>query len=471
MSSAATDAADIAGPAPEESGRHAALVGIGRLLRSGRADPDLAAGVGFAQFGDHFEIQARNTAAGPEIVRRLTALRAEMYQEGRGTWLQARYVLSPDGSFDFHYFTDVEPPWTTPPAETAYRVELDTFPRDDEHLPDWWRVHVGLPLGVVFQRAWPAAEGETREPVPEEELPLLLQYLERETEIGDRHRTDGVWLWPVEVTEQLRRHGIAPEPELVAHIRSLGFHPPYVEHLVRRTAEADLAGRPRPLPGPDDLRRTAADLAAEAETNPDPVRSDADLLAHLRTRLDSFGVWPDTCCLGGREAGKWSLYPAKTGWTVAAPDGRVHSFEQLEAAAQHLLGALLLHPARATGGRETPLETARELADWPIQPVPGDPPLTLLRNKRLTRIAEGTVVLRFGEEPGNLVHHPAVRFATTSLPLERERVTRTFRLRRALHAITGVTVAWANLPGGAVAYVLPKPIAEHESDGSLERIE
>ncbi|WP_034289599.1 TNT domain-containing protein [Amycolatopsis benzoatilytica] len=454
-----------------EPGQHAALVGIGRLIRDGRADPDAPAGVGFAQLGDHFEVQARNTSAGPEIVQRLTSLRAEMYLQGRGTWLQARYVLSPDGSFEFDYFTDGEPPWTTPPGESAYRTELDTFPRDDEHLPDWWRVHVGLPLGVVFQRAWPAADGEAREPIPDDELPLVLQYLEREVEVGGRHRTDGSWIWPVEVTEQLRRHAIAPEPELVAHIRALGFHPPYVEPLVRRTAEADLAGQPRPLPGPDDLCRTAADLAAERETNPDPVLSDPALLTHLGQRLDSFGVWPDTYCLGGREAGKWSIYQSKAGWTVAAPDGREHPFQHLEAAAQHLLGALLLHPARATGGRETALETAREVADWPIQPVPGDPPLTLLRNKRLTRLAEGTVVLRFGEEPGNLVHHPAVRFPTTSLPLERERVTSTFRLRRALHAIAGVTVPWASLPGGAVAYVLPKPIADHESDGSLERIE
>ncbi|WP_409467060.1 TNT domain-containing protein [Amycolatopsis sp. GA6-003] len=208
------------------------------------------------------------------------------------------------------------------------------------------------------------ATAGTGEPVPEEELPLVLRYLE--------------------------------------HIRDLGFHSPYVEPLVRRTAEADLAAQPRPRPTPEDVQRTAADVAAERETNPDPVLSDTELLTHLGHRLDSFGVWP---------------------------------------------------------------------ADWPVQPAPGDPPLTLLRNKRLTRLAEGTFVLRFGEEPGNLVHHQAVRFATTSLPLERERMTRTFRRRRSLHVITGVTVPWANLPGGAVAYVLPKPIAEHESDGSLERIE
>lgn len=443
------------------------LVEIGRLIKAHRADPDAPAGIGFAQLGDHFEVQARNTVATTEMVQRLTDLRAEMYQTGRGTWVQARYVLTPDGAFDFDYFTDDEPPWTTPPDSSAYLAELTTFPRDDDNLPDWWRLHVGLPLGVVFRLAT-AGSGE---PLAEEELSLVLRYLEREAAVGERHRTDGTWIWPVEVAERLREHGTAPEPELLQRIRDLGFHPPYVDHLVRRTAEADLAGKPRPRPTPDDLQRTAGDVAAERETNPDPVLSDSELLAHLGHRLESFGVWPDVRCLDGREAGKWSLYQVKAGWAVTAPDGREQTFARLEDAAQYLLGALLLHPARATGGRETPLETAREVADWPVQPAPGDPPLTLLRNKRLTRLAEGTVVLRFGEEPGNLVHHQAVRFPTTSLPLEREGTTSTFRLRRSLHVITGVTVPWANLPGGAVAYVLPKPIAEHESDGSLERIE
>lgn len=245
---------------PTSTGQEA-LVEIGRLIRAHRADPDALAGIGFAQLGDHFEVQARNTVATTEIVQRLTALRAEMYHEGRGTWIQARYVLTPDGAFDFDYFTDDEPPWTTPPDSSAYLAELATFPRDDEHLPDWWRLHVGLPLGVVFRHA--TADPEHRQPLPEEELPLVLRYLEREAEADPKHRTDGTWIWPVEVAEQLREHGIAPEPDLLQHIRDLGFHPPYVEHLVRRTAEADLAGKPRPRPAPDDLQRTAADVAAE----------------------------------------------------------------------------------------------------------------------------------------------------------------------------------------------------------------
>ncbi|MEV4600311.1 TNT domain-containing protein [Amycolatopsis sp. NPDC049253] len=458
-------------PPLSESDQHGRLVEIGRLIRAHQPDESAPAGIGFAQVGGHTEVQPRNTEAGPELIEMFHALRAGMYRQGRGTWLQARFVLAPGGTFDFDFFVDGEPQWTTPPEPGAYRDELETFPREDEHIPDWWRLRTGLPLNVEFRRARPAEVGEEREPLADEELPLVLQYLEREALVGDTHRTDGTWLWPETVPHQLRRHGIAPEPELVAHIRELGFQPPYVEHLVRRTAEADLLGRPRPRPEPEDGQRTAGDVAAELETSPDPDLADEQLLVILVQRLGSFGVWSQAYRIGAAEAGKWCLTRDDDGWTVTSAAGEGQTFEHLADAAQQLLGALLLHPARRTGGRETPLETAKEVDDWPIQPTAGDPPLTLLRNKRLTRLPEGTVVLRFGEEPGNLVHHGQVRFATTSLPLERERVAHTYRLRRPLYVVTGVTVPWANLPGGAVAYVLPKPIAEHESDGSLERIE
>ncbi|QRP46088.1 TNT domain-containing protein [Amycolatopsis sp. FDAARGOS 1241] len=454
-----------------ESEQHGLLVEIGRLIRAHSPDPAAPAGIGFAQVGGHTEVQPRNTEANQDVTGKFEALRAGMYRQGRGTWLQARFVLAPDGTFDFDFYVDGDPQWSAPAEPDAYRDELETFPREDEHIPDWWRLRVGLPLGVRFRRARPAEVGEEREPLPDGELPLVLQYLEREALVGDTHRTDGTWLWPETVPHQLRRHGIAPEPELVAHIRELGFQPPYVEHLVRRTAEADLLGQPRPRPGAEDGQRTEGDVAAELETSADPELSDEQLLVVLVQRLGSFGVWPQAYRIGAVEAGKWCLSRGEAGWTVTSATGAEQTFTHLPDAAQQLLGALLLHPARLTGGRETPLETAKEVDDWPIQPAAGDPPLTLLRNKRLTRLPEGTVVLRFGEEPGNLVHHGEVRFATTSLPLERERVAHTYRLRRSLHVVTGVTVPWANLPGGAVAYVLPKPIAEHESDGSLERIE
>ncbi|MEU0530521.1 TNT domain-containing protein [Amycolatopsis tolypomycina] len=455
------------------------LVRLGKLVRDHRVNPGLPAVADFRQVGKHTETAGHNTAVPEEVADVFTELRAGMYAESRGTWLQARFALNPDGSYDFDFALDDDPVWTDPPEPAAYPEELATFPRADEHIPDWWRLRAQLPLGVVFRRADVGGPDVERPPLTDTEVPLVLQYLEREAvvhETGDeRFHTDGTWIWSSAVADLLAEHGVPPEPDLVAHIRRHRFQPPYVEPLVRRTAEADLLGEPRPKPSRADVKKTAGDVVAELETTPDPQLGDEELLIVLVQRLGEHGVWPEAYRVGERADGAWCLNYTSDGWEVAAHAGgkprAPKYFPRLEDAAQQLLGALLLHPARMTAGHETPLETAKELDDWPVHPAPGEPPLTLLRNKRITRLVAGTVVLRFGEEPGNLVHHGEVRFATTSLPLERERVRRSYRLRRPLHVITGITVPWANLPGGAVAFVLPKTIAEHESDGSLERIE
>ncbi|MFF1607844.1 TNT domain-containing protein [Amycolatopsis sp. NPDC058278] len=455
------------------------LVRLGKLVREHRVNADVPAVADFRQVGKHTETAGHNTAVPDELADLFTELRAGMYTEGRGTWLQARFALNADGSFDFDFALDDDPVWTHAPEPAAWPEELAAFPRADEHVPDWWRLRAQLPLGVVFRHADVGGPDVERPPLTDTEVPLVLQYLEREAvvhEDGDeRFHTDGTWIWSEAVPLLLAKHGVPPEPDLVAHIRRHHFQPPYVEPLVRRTAEADLLGKPRPKPGRADVKKTAGDVAAELETTPDPQLGDEELLIVLVQRLGEHGVWPEAYRVGERADGAWCLNYTSDGWEVAAHAGgkprAPKYFSRLEDAAQQLLGALLLHPARMTAGHETPLETAKELDDWPVHPAPGEPPLTLLRNKRITRLVAGTVVLRFGEEPGNLVHHGEVRFATTSLPLERERVRRSYRLRRPLHVITGITVPWANLPGGAVAFVLPKTIAEHESDGSLERIE
>jgi hypothetical protein len=455
------------------------LVRLGKLVREHRTDTTAPAVVDFRQVGAHAEAVGHNTATPGELTELFAELRAGMYTEDRGTWLQARFTLTPDGAFDFDFALDDHPVWTDAPEPAAYPAELAAFPRADEHIPDWWRLRAQLPLGVVFRHADVGGPDVERPPLTDTEVPLVLQYLEREAvvhEDGDeRFHTDGTWIWSDAVPLLLAKHGVPPEPDLVAHIRRHHFQPPYVEPLVRRTAEADLLGKPRPKPGRADVKKTSGDLAAELETTPDPKLGDEELLIVLVQRLGEHGVWPEAYRVGERADGAWCLNYTPDGWEVAAYVGGAPRepkyFGRLEDAAQQLLGALLLHPARMTAGHETPLETAKELDDWPVHPAPGEPPLTLLRNKRITRLVAGTVVLRFGEEPGNLVHHGEVRFATTSLPLERERKRRSYRLRRPLHVITGITVPWANLPGGAVAFVLPKTIAEHESDGSLERIE
>lgn len=357
----------------------------------------------------------------------------------------------------------------------------------------------GRPLAVTFRHARVVdahRRGEapvvSRLPVPEAEIPLVLRYLERqpavlvgsglgpdifsggtESDVPESYHTDGTWVWHASVPHYLRKYGTPPEPEFLEHIRAQEFQPPYVDKLLRRTAAADLLGRPRPRADPRDQGPTSGDVAAALETQPDPKLDDPALLVVLAQRLAEHGVWPEAYRLAARANQAWCLNATERGWEVAWHENSApvepRYFDQAQDAAQFLLGTLLLHPARITAGQETPLETAAELADWPIQPTEGEPPLTLLRNKRIVRLGAGTVVLRFGGESGNLVHHDEARFPTTSLPIERERQEHKYRLCRPLSVIVGIAVPWAKLPGGAVSYVLPKAIREHVADGSLER--
>ncbi|MTD56168.1 TNT domain-containing protein [Amycolatopsis pithecellobii] len=354
----------------------------------------------------------------------------------------------------------------------------------------------GHPLAVTFRHARVVDShraGELpvvdRPPVPEAELPHVLRYLERQpavlvgsglgpdiftggADVPESYHTDGTWVWHASVPYYLRKYGTPPEPELVEHIRAQQFQPPYVDKLLRRTAAADLLGRPRPRADPRELGPTSGDVAAALETEVHPELEDPAVLVVLAQRLGEQGVWPEAYRIAARADHAWCLNATADGWEVAWHENSVpvepRYFARVEDAAQFLLGALLLHPARMTAGMKTPLETSAELADWPIQPVDGEPPLTLLRNKRIVRLGTGTVVLRFGGDGGNLVHHDEVRFPTTSLPIERERQEGKYRLCRPLSVIIGIAVPWANLPGGAVSYVLPKAVREHVAEGGLE---
>ncbi|HKS48811.1 MAG TPA: TNT domain-containing protein [Amycolatopsis sp.] len=488
------------------------LARIGALASAGAPSGWERVEVRFRQVGHYTELErivvmgdtTLTLDGSSDLSDTLTELRAQMYEPGRGSWLQAHCRVRPQGDFDFD--VDAEPRWRRPPPDLATELEAErkAFPREEEHLPDWWRRATGLPLAVTFRHARVAAPsgGATPRPqtplqhepkVPESEVPLLLRYLERQPEVlvssglgpdafsggadvdvPQSYHTDGTWVWPAAVPHYLRKYGLPPEPDFLAHIRRRGFQPPYVDKLTRRTAAADLLGRPRPKADPRDFTPTSGEIAAALETEPDPRLEDAAVLVVLAQRLGEQGVWAGAYRIAARADGMWCLNTTEQGWEVARYCGgepvNPRYFERAEDAAQHLLGALLLHPGRMTGGRETPLETAPELADWPIQPADGEPPLTLLRNKRTVRLTVGTVVLRFGDETGNLVHHDETRFPATSLPIERERREWRYRLRRPLTVLLGVAVPWAGLPGGAVGYVLPKVIRDHLADGSLEKL-
>jgi hypothetical protein len=502
-------------PAPAREDQSALLRAIGRTLLRTLPPGWQRVGAQFRQVGDYAELEIRSIgdddtgpvsvsiSAPPQLSSLFARLRAAMYEPGTGAWFQGTFTLDSASRFDFDFDAEDEPNWRLAPNESgrpsprAFAAELVHFPRKGPHVPSWLSAKAGLPLDVTFRQAKPVDahnEGErpvvNRPAVPPDQVRGVLDYLFRSPvavarpgppgpdiftpnappDVPNAFHTDGTWIWPAAVPHYLRKYGVPPEVELVEHIRAGGFRPPYVSELVRATAEAELLKKPYPA-------QTAADIPddsplAKIDRGGEPAQDlrAADALTVLHRRLIEYGVAESAYRIGEAAEpvdGVWWLRKTELGWVVARPptDEPV-AFARLEEAARFLLGTLLLYPAR-TGDEP---ETRESAADWPIVPLRGEPPLNFFRGKRFVVLPTGTTLQRFGNETGNLVHSDSARFVETSLTYERERERRTYRVHRPLRVLTGITVPWSGMPGGAVAYLLPRPIGQHLETGALGRV-
>ncbi|GGV15518.1 hypothetical protein GCM10010182_40540 [Actinomadura cremea] len=331
--------------------------------------------------------------------------------------------------------------------------------------------------------------------------------------------TDGTWVWSGAVGYYLREHGLPPEPDLVAHARAQGFRVPPVDDDAMDEAGASVTGRdtvqsPRtlvesaPRPG-DTAPYTAAEaLGAYRGTGESPVpprttvepsgpravpprttvepsgpravpprttvepaeaprvpaagpgtRIEEEWAVTLRSRLDDLGVDPDEYRIRGDADGAWCLRYDGGRWAVYRADGAERqdaaAFDDPGQAAAYLLGSLLMTPRRA----------------GPIDPLDGEPPLTLLRDRHRTRLAAGTEVDRYGAPSGNMAYAARTPFERRSLPPDWERRPyHAYRLRRPLEALTGTAVPWFDQPGGGTAYLFARPISVLLADGALFEI-
>ncbi|OLR94951.1 hypothetical protein [Actinokineospora bangkokensis] len=80
-----------------------------------------------------------------EVVEGLARLRELMHSPTRGTWLWAVYEIEPPGAFTCDWYPNDEPRWRRVPPPIGFQDELRTFPRAEEHIPDWLRLRAGLP--------------------------------------------------------------------------------------------------------------------------------------------------------------------------------------------------------------------------------------------------------------------------------------------------------------------------------------
>lgn len=208
-------------------------------------------------------------------------LRAGMYREGRGTWFNARYQLDHPSSYNLEYDRE-EPRWDLMPPPQAYADELRMFPRSEENVPDWlMRRMSGLGperpgprfrMARIFDGAGPNGRPVVHRPeLDSEELDHLLDYLDGapvvlpgrgydldrlasnpDSTVPIAFHSDGVWIWPAAVNYYLREYGVAPEGDLMQHIRAAGFAVPEVPDQVRQAAAAHVTrgGPPQPRHAP-----------------------------------------------------------------------------------------------------------------------------------------------------------------------------------------------------------------------------
>ncbi|MFJ4030072.1 hypothetical protein ACIPWF_22260 [Paenarthrobacter sp. NPDC089989] len=68
-------------------------------------------------------------------------LREVLYRPQKGTWLSMSIQITPKGGgWEVFYNYYDKPNWDLgEPSADSYAQELYLFPRDDEHIPDWFR--------------------------------------------------------------------------------------------------------------------------------------------------------------------------------------------------------------------------------------------------------------------------------------------------------------------------------------------
>jgi hypothetical protein len=124
-----------------------------------------------------------------------------------------------------------------------------------------------------------------------------------------------------------------------------------------------------------------------------------------------------------------------------------------------------------TGGAPWPEDSGTGQQDWPLLPMPTEPPLSLFTEPTLIDLQTGTRVEHYGGPDGNLVYVAGTAFSATSLPpswQSRDRMR--LEVTRPVRVIAGTAVPWFDQPGGGAGYYLPMAILGLLSDGSLVEV-
>ncbi|MFD9734109.1 TNT domain-containing protein [Umezawaea sp. NPDC059074] len=422
-------------------------------------------------------------------------LRSGMYREGEGTWLSARFHLAHPNVFSVEYNWSEEPAWTHRPAPEFYRQELEAHPRAD--VPAWLR---GEPAGDAAPGLYeaPVFDGSDEQGRPIAPRPAVhpqdrddvLAYLEQapvvlagrgfgpdllapdaEPDVPLTFHTDGTWVWSGAVPHYFRKHNVNPVPQLVQHVHDNGYAVPAVDEAALDAATKVASGGAESLALPEYRPRTIAE-------------HDRQALAQLQERLTRFGVAPGEYGIVEPKLDALVIEPApgtESGWQLQfwdsgrGPTGRPTVFPNAANAAKVMLGTLLWSPEQdAARAQHTtpPVAPPTAPARAPeIQPLPDEPPLSLLRDREPIVLNPGAEVDRFGDENGNLVFAARTLFGNRSLPPDwLNRRYHVYRAQRPVEAVKGIAVPWFGQAGGGTGFFLVRAVRDLLADGSLVEV-
>ncbi|GAA4079457.1 hypothetical protein [Actinomadura miaoliensis] len=84
----------------------------------------------------------RPTTVPGQASDKMDDLRQLMYREDKGAWFTARLRVERSGRFSAEFDYDGEPDFNPPLTADTYAVDLEHFPRSEEHMPDWLRARL-----------------------------------------------------------------------------------------------------------------------------------------------------------------------------------------------------------------------------------------------------------------------------------------------------------------------------------------
>ncbi|KAB2341302.1 TNT domain-containing protein [Actinomadura rudentiformis] len=253
-----------------------------------------------------------------------------------------------------------------------------------------------------------------------------------------------------------------PAAEVVQSAQQPAPPPPAAAATVFEPLAEPVMPPPPPPPGPAPAPHVQPQVAAPNDRPASP----AEVLRRLEQRLGDLAVPPSAYRLQEAAEGAWCMVYEESRWSVFA----LHNGERRQAAdfdaagkaAAYLLGSLLLVPPAEQ--HQPPPPSAAES----ISPLPGEPPLSLFRDRQEIELPAGTIVDRYGAPTGNVTYALRTPFAERSLPPEwANHPYHSYRLQRTCRVLTGIAVPWFDQPGGGTAYVFPRSIADLLADGTL----